>query len=569
VSYTTNALDDLLLVEVVVYDPNIPGTATKYYSTGQGHTTGPAETPANTTFEPRVKQAVDIRRTMFAPKTTRGRSTVGLGAIVLLNGDGELDDFAHYGVDGRAITIRSGPAGAAYPSGFTTVFVGTMQNVEVTQDEIRLLLRDRQVELNVPLQTTKYTGAGLGTLEGTADDIQGKPKPVLWGSAYNFAPICVETAKLIYQVSDATVNTSAANHNVYDRGVGLTAVAGYASTADLLDNALAPAAGEYKVYSGAEGAYFRLGSQPDGQVTADFARSVVIAEAGLCFEFLMNRAGFSGAEIGAPDSDTFIGWWQGAEETTVAAMLDRVAESVLAAWFTDQSGVFQFKVLAAPEDDAAVMTFTENDILRDKQLTRIASNDPGQGVPAYETVVRYKHYQTVQTTDVAAAVTQARREDIGNEWRTVVDSTDTVQTAYPLARSLTIDSMVFSEADASGVAVTSQTLFGRIAAYSSPIERVPIATRQFFEFTVKLDDDTIALELNDVIELVHPRYHLALVGGTSGALFRILGLAMNGEDRELTITAWGPDANESNWVDDEGDYMVTDEGDYLVFEEAA
>lgn len=158
------------LVEVELYDPGVPGIVTKYYSTA-GHVTSPSETPASQYFDPRVKQALQVHRTMFAPSTTRGRSTVDVGEIVLVNGDGELDAFTTYGVDGRTVTVRRGAMGAAYPSGFATLFVGTMQGVEVTQDEVRLKVRSRLSELSVPLQTTKYTGGGLGTLRRAAQRV--------------------------------------------------------------------------------------------------------------------------------------------------------------------------------------------------------------------------------------------------------------------------------------------------------------------------------------------------------------------------------------------------------------
>lgn len=211
------------VVEVTVYDPAASGGAgaevTKYYAT-KGFATIGTDTPADTHVDERVKQPLQINRTMFAPNTTRGRSLVGVGDIVLVNGDGELDDFTTYGVDGRTITVRKGTEGAAYPSGFPVYWSGTMQGVEVTQEFVFLKIRDRLAELNVPLQTTKYTGGGLGTLEGTEDTLKGKPKPICYGVVKNIAPPCVETAKLIYQVADATVSAVDA---VYDRGVALKA----------------------------------------------------------------------------------------------------------------------------------------------------------------------------------------------------------------------------------------------------------------------------------------------------------------------------------------------------------
>lgn len=213
---TNLSMDDIVVVEIGAYDPNV-GARTLYYATS-AFTTLPTDTPANTYIDGRVKQGLDINRTMFSPKATRGRSTVGIGDLVLLNGDGELDALKDWGFDGQTVTVRRGPVGGEYPSDFTTDFVGTMTVPEVTQQVVRLKLRDNQEKLNVPLQTTKYLGSGLGTLEGTADDLKGKPKPVCYGKVLNISPPCVETAKLIYQVNDGAVNSI---DEVYDAGVAL------------------------------------------------------------------------------------------------------------------------------------------------------------------------------------------------------------------------------------------------------------------------------------------------------------------------------------------------------------
>lgn len=208
--------------EITVWDPAAGGgsgaAVTKYYGT-RGFATASTDTPAKTHIDERLKQPLQINRTMFAPNATRGRSIVGTGDIVLVNGDGSLDDFGDsYSVDGRTVKVYKGTIGAAYPSGWTKIFEGTMQGVEVTQEFVSLKIRDALSFLNVPLQTTKYTGGGLGTLEGTEDTLKGKPKPICYGKVRNVAPPFVEAPKLIAQVSDGLVNSIDA---VYDRGVQL------------------------------------------------------------------------------------------------------------------------------------------------------------------------------------------------------------------------------------------------------------------------------------------------------------------------------------------------------------
>jgi hypothetical protein len=211
----------LYLAEIIAYDPALGTTTTLRYSTGRGFVTGPAETPANTFYDPRILQPAVIRRDCFTAGASRGRSRVGYGDLVLLNGDGALDDLLTYGFDGRAITIRRGAEGAAYPSGFTTVLVGTILTAEFTHDRITFKLRDRQAETQVPLQANKYAGDNVlpDGLEGTADDLKGKPKPLCFGVVKNVAAVLVNISKLIYQVNDGAINSL---DDVYDRGVRLT-----------------------------------------------------------------------------------------------------------------------------------------------------------------------------------------------------------------------------------------------------------------------------------------------------------------------------------------------------------
>lgn len=218
---------DLYLVELTVWDPALGATKVLRYASGQGHITGPAETPPNAFYEPRVLQPAGMTRTLFAARTTQGRSTVGFGDLVLQNDDGALDGLLAYGFDGRSIMIRRGLVDAAYPGGFTTDLVATMAGApEITQQTVTVKLRDRQAELALPLQLTKYLGDNAlpAGLEGVAGDLKGKPKPICLGSAQNVSPPCVNTSKLIYQVHDGAVASVPA---VYDKGVALGAGFGF------------------------------------------------------------------------------------------------------------------------------------------------------------------------------------------------------------------------------------------------------------------------------------------------------------------------------------------------------
>lgn len=545
--------------EIVAWDPNRNATTTLYFAM-RGFSSTPSDTPDNTHFDGRLSQPAVMSRTMFAPLATKGRSTTNYGDLVLRNEDQQLDRFAFYRFDGRSITIRRGPEGGAYPTDFTTDLVGTMAGPpEITQQTVTLMLRDRQASVDIPIQPTKYSGGGLGTLEGVAGDLKGKPKPVLFGKVENIAPPCVETAKLIYQIHDGANVTLQA---VRDRGVALTDATGsYASTTALLDNAGAPAAGQFKIYSGSEGTYFRLGSAPDGLITCDATEGTAAGQryAGTLFTRVLTRAGLTSSDWNATDVTTLdtaapyvLGDWIAAEEN-YPSLLDRIAGSVGAGWFVDAAGDFRIKQLLAPSG-TPVKTFTQHDLV--KPLLRVVTNDHGKGRVTYKTIVRYRKNYTVQDTDLSTSVTQANRELYGKEWRESVSTDASVQTASLLAVQDEDDSLLTLEADASAEASRRQTLRG--------------VSRDLYELVVKIYDDTASLELNDVIELSHPRYHLNVVGSDDGALLRIIGLEPNAKARELKITAWGLTQSIANRITQDGilTYRVTQTGQYRVTQAA-
>lgn len=191
------------------------------YATGQGLVTQPTETPANTYYDPRIWQPADVKRDLFDSGTLQGRGRMAFGDLVLLNPDGALDPLLTYGFSGREVIIRRGDSASAYPGGFQTVLVGTMEQPEVQGQRMVIKIRDAQLRTDQPLQATKYLGDNAlpAGLEGV-EDLKGKPKPVCLGSVKNVPAVCVNTAKLIYQVHAGTIEPYPV---VYDSGITLGA----------------------------------------------------------------------------------------------------------------------------------------------------------------------------------------------------------------------------------------------------------------------------------------------------------------------------------------------------------
>lgn len=204
----------IYLAVLAAYDIGAGSTTTLYYGT-KGFTTGPADSPANQWFAPRIKQAPGMARSAFAQGASGGRTRTDRGTLVLSNEDGGLDDLIDYALDGRAITIWRGEETGTFPTDFEEVVVATMEQPLIDSGEVRIELRGRHFEVDVPIQSTLY--AGTGTLEGD-ESLKGKPKPLLYGKVRNFSPPLVNPAKLIYQLHDGAVQSV---EGVYDSGIML------------------------------------------------------------------------------------------------------------------------------------------------------------------------------------------------------------------------------------------------------------------------------------------------------------------------------------------------------------
>ena len=149
------------------------GTTQTFYFATSGFATKPSDTPANTYIAPRLQSAGTLRRELFSGTRVAGVVRPSFGELLLFNGDGALDAWIGYGVSGGKVTVRMGDEDAAYPGGYTTVYVAYAQQLIANFDTIQVVLRDRINLLDQPIVTAQFTGAG--GLEGTTG-VAGKLK---------------------------------------------------------------------------------------------------------------------------------------------------------------------------------------------------------------------------------------------------------------------------------------------------------------------------------------------------------------------------------------------------------
>lgn len=518
-------MSQIITADIDVYDPALPGVRTLRYAT-QGYTTGASGTPAHTHYEGRIQQPANIDRNCFSAKRTTGRSQIGYGNMMLVNNDGGLDALLNYSFAGRPITIKLGevlPNSGGVPT-WVTIIKGTMEQAELSWRNVTILVRDRQQDVAKPLQQVRYGGTNSlpNGLDGVATDIAGKAKPLVFGQVFNAPLTLVNSTRLIYQAHDGSALQSV--DAVYDRGSPLTAGAAYASQADM--EATAPASGLYRVWNSAAGTYLRLGSPPVGTVTADLTQGATAADRSVAqlFSAVLAKAGISAGDISSADItalDALVTYPVGVfvatgQDTSALQVLDDVCASV-GAWFaSDAAGIFRLGRLVLP-GGASVGSITATDVI---SVDRIASADPGVGLPAWKVKVGYQRIWQTQI-DVSASVTAARAGYLANEYRRVQASDSAVQAANTASPEIEFLTLLVNAADASAEATRLLTIYK--------------ARRDMLIVRVRVDTAlAAALDLGKVITLTLPRYGLQ-----AGKQFLIIGLRSDMRNRMFDLTLWG------------------------------
>ena len=498
--------------------------ATLRFSTGAGynHPSAPGY------YEPRLENPLTLRRTLFSSGATSGNVAAGTGAIDLTNIDGGLDRLIGYGFDGgRAVLRRVAPDGAYDTAEILAVL--TLEQPEFTWSRVSLRLRDRLQELETrKLQPNRYAGTNATPegLEGGASDLKGRLKPLAFGRLRNVTAICVNAARLIYQVNDGAISSVPA---VYDRGAELTQEQEYADRAEM--EATSPAPGGYRVWR--DGGYVRLGSTPTGLLTADVVASGGRSAAQILLAMATGAGGVVPEDVAAADvaaldaaNPAELGLWIDADVSVRAAM-ERVANSV-GAWFGfDRLGRLRMRRLEAPSGPPAV-TLTRlsakaaegapGDIL---SIERRPTEDPGRGVPADRTRLTYQRNWTVQDSDLAGVVTASRREFLRQPSRTATAEDASVRLRYRGAIQRDFDSLIDDPAAA-------QTECDRRLALHR-VGRDRLIVRVAFEVAT-----APGLDLGATVRLVLTRFGL-----DAGKLFTVIGLDYDAAAGVADIDLWG------------------------------
>lgn len=499
-------------------------TTTLRFAT-QGYVTSSTDSPAHTFYAGRVSQPGNMRRTAFDRGTTFGASQIGYGEVVLVNTDGQLDQYLSYGFAGFSILIRRGVIAPNQSSPtWSTVLSGVMDSVDFSWSEVSIKIRDRQQELSNPLQGSRYGGTNAlpAGLDGVPTDIQGKFKPILYGRALNIMPPCVNTTRLIYQISDGLIQSIDA---VYDRGTALTAGAAYASQAAM--ETTAPAAGQYRAWLNAAGSYIRLGSAPAGTLTVDASQGAAVSNRtpAQLMSQVLQKAGISAGDISSADItalDAVAAFESGVlidyrSEQTGREIMDALANSAGAFWGVDRLGKFRMKQLNAPSSGDSIGTLTAVDVLA---IDRLRSGDAGGGVPAWQVKVFYSPVQTVQI-DLASTVAQTYKNERSEEFRKTVANDSSIKTQWPRAVELEFETVLLSATNAAAEATRRLNLY--------KVRRDTLSVRARLSNAL-----AAAIDIGSTVVLALPRF-----GMSAGKPFIVTGIRTDLRNNIFELTLWG------------------------------
>jgi hypothetical protein len=492
------------------------GTLQTFYLSTDNFVTSPTDTPANTAFSPVLIDPGSIGLHAFSDGRTGGATKLEIGEISVANADGGFDGWLDYSFDGRPAVIRVGDGGV-YPGSFYTLLTATVESIEISWKQVVVRLRDKQWKFDRPLVTNRYGGTNVlpGGIDGTAADIRGQAKPRVYGKVLNVAPVCVNTSKLIYQVSERPL---ASIDGVYDGASAVPFNAVYANSAALL--AATTPAGKYDSCP-SEG-LIKFSTAPTYGFTVDATASGAKTAAAVLNQIAVD-VGVPSAEISSDDISTLaadnpavVGIFINDADTTATSAMDEVAASVSAWYGFDKDGVLRMGRLSDPSGDPVV-------ILQDFDVGDTIERRPlrDNGVPCYRVTVNHSKNYTVQTSGIAGAVTAARRAVVALPSLSEKAEDASVQTQWLMAKENTFLTLLTASADAAAEA--SRLL----ALYKAP--------RSLYE--VPVDISVLVrngLKLMDVVGMTLGRF-----GMDTGKNFRLLGVRLELSRALVTLTLWG------------------------------
>jgi len=386
----------------------LTNTEDTFYLSNRNYITEPTDTPANTTFLPRLLMGsgLDFTREIGFLDSPRGDSSYG--NLEIDNTDGGLDFWIDYSFTGREIKILVGDATWPY-NNFTLqpFMVGTIENIEFSDFyTFSVTIRDKIGLLDKALNSNILTTGPK----------KNEPIPLAFGYVRNIEPVLVQENALVYKYNDGTVQSVV---DVYDNGVTLTPTSGY--TVDLTTGTVT------------------LIASPVGTITLDLQgikyNGVFLDTATLIVTHILTVfGGLTNADINIPSFDNLPNYPVGlyiTQRENILDVLDKIFSGVGCAYFFNFDGKFTV-VKIAPLSNPVV-----TDVIYDYKRVRDTLQIKALPAPCWRYRLGYEKNYTVQEADrLAGSVTNPNAPDrtrvgwLGSDFRTITVSDDSVKTAY-------------------------------------------------------------------------------------------------------------------------------------------
>lgn len=489
----------------------------RVYAATRDFTSRPSDTPGQRLFAGTLRVPLSFRRSILGGRQVF-RLTQGYGELVLDNTDGGYDYLvAGYALDGRPVTLKLGDPAGGY-DGFATIFDGTAAGFTVSRRELRVRLRDRAYLLATPVCAATYPGGG--GVDGT-DAVKGKRIPRTLGHCLHVRPALIDPAYGLLQVNDGPV---AEIYRLFDRLREKPFDQDYATPADLLAASIPSdhfatcnAAGLARTtdIDGTITCHVK-GDKTGGvyvDTTAGIVRRLVTAPGLLRDPAQLATGSFDQLDADQP-AEVGIAFALD-DDTEVGAAVERLMEPIGGWPAFRRTGLFEVRRFARPGGTPAAF-YDELDVLEIDQVRRPRAIDP----PPWRVRMGYARFWTTQTSDIAAAVSDADRQRAAQA-RLIAESAPdpAIKQNHPNAQDPEpLEGFFLSAAAAQAEADRQFALWKD----HPPIYRIRLKTQPY------------SRELGDVIALRYPRWDLG-----QGRLLAIVGADDDGERSEVEIEAIG------------------------------
>lgn len=484
------------------------------------------QSPPNQPFSGTMRRALRIDRSIVG-RNGFGDLSASWGELELINADREYDEITkRLGFDGQRVVVRAGRKGQGY--NFLKIFDGLAERVELSEEALRIRIRDKGYFLEVPAQPNLY--AGTGDING-GEDLKGKRKPRAFGPCMNITPVLLIPAEGVYETNDGPVQAIPA---VYDRGVALEYAGDFPTTAALRAATTGASGSGADIEAGQfatcldENGRFRVGGGVQGAITCDVEGDTtdgyIETSADIVKRLILSATRLRSAELSLPSFAEV----NAAQPAPIAYYLDQnsnetVDECIrkimhgIGGWGAfRRNGTFEVNIFSAPAGVPSER-YSRIDFTESGGIDRIPLPEE-IATPPWRFRVAWGRNWTVQT-DVPEGAGQDRIAFLGEPFRLAEASDADVKKDYPRASDPAPVEAYFASADDAEAEAER-----RLELYS--------ASRSLYRWAVK--GRVFYHELGQVAEVTYDRWDL-----DEGRLLRIVTLRHDEEQNQVQIEAYG------------------------------